>query len=896
MSNILDYITTKKYIVTVYDHNDLDAVYADLETAGRSPPNTEIMRDVYCAERRPSSRNTVYLLCDWEAGELKKDPRIKSVTVHPELLGIQAGLNNITQTSSAWDKSSSSSSTMKNWALLRCTEGTQRAGWGGTGYQGNGVGTAAQTGTIQLSQSGRNVDVVICDGDGLVLNHPEYAVNADGTGGSRFIQYNWFQHNPAVQGTAVSNYSYGEDDHATHVAGTVAGNTQGWARNANIYNIYYFAGSFSYNFPFVMDYVRQFHNTKAVNVNTGRKNPTIVNNSWGMSIFPGSWSFGDITAVTFRGTRFTPIGVTTFLGTSGVCTTSTLLAELPNLELGGNRITTAGTVAVVQGTVTSKPASWTQTSSSSAVIQDTIQPAAEYVVTVNTTANNVTMGVRNSVAAGAQIGITTLSVRIRILNSSNATVYDVTNGPFTSVDGGTVGAIVDDTVTLSTAGNYTITYFTSLFQPQNNPTIIFDMMADINITPGTTTATVTSIGSSLLGAASLTASTFPTSGGSDDGYWNLALPFSISYLGVNYNQIFVGTNCYLTFGNGSVIYNNVSPSNPALPKVMWCAKDNSVQRIYYGTEGVAPNRTYRVRQEGTATVAGTVGSPTMVCEWSFYEAEPNRIDLQTGINNAKTTGGTFTTNQLNAWGFILNQRIPQRVSALDDDLEDAYNEGIIMAGAAGNGRWKHEAPGGLDWNNTFEMGTRYPESVAQPYYYMRGTSPTANDNTTVGTHNLPAICVGAVDSMQIDQKVLFSDCGAGVDIFAPGTNIISAVPYGQLESVVDPRNVNFSLGKYNGTSMASPQVCGVLACAAETYPNMNQTQAKAYITGIAKTAQLTGSNGGPTDGQDLQGAPNLYLFYRIERKISGNTFPKINNRSKPTTGAMFPRTKIRRTT
>jgi subtilisin family serine protease len=281
----------------------------------------------------------------------------------------------------------------------------------------------------------------------------------------------------------------------------------------------------------------------------------------------------------------------------------------------------------------------------------------------------------------------------------------------------------------------------------------------------------------------------------------------------------------------------------------------------------------------------------MVCEWTFYENAPSQIDLQVGINSAKTTGGGFTTTQLNAWGFISGQRIPARVSACDDDIEDLYNEGIIMVGAAGNGRWKHDVPGGLDWNNTFEMATRYPASVFQPYYYMRGTSPTANDTLASGTHNLPAICVGAVDTIQIDQKVLFSDCGAGVDLFAPGTYIMSALPSG----VADSRNASFFNGKFSGTSMASPQVCGVLACALEIYPDMNQERAKAYITAIAKSGQLVATSGGPTDGQDLQGAPNLYLFYKKERETSGSVFPKINYKPRPTTGSVYPRPRIKRT-
>jgi hypothetical protein len=95
--------------------------------------------------------------------------------------------------------------------------------------------------------------------------------------------------------------------------------------------------------------------------------------------------------------------------------------------------------------------------------------------------------------------------------------------------------------------------------------------------------------------------------------------------------------------------------------------------------------------------------------------------------------------------------------------------------------------------------------------------------------------------------------------------------------------------------MASPQVCGVLACALEVYPDMNQERAKAYITAIAKSGQLVATSGGPTDGQDLQGAPNLYLFYKKERETSGSVFPKINYKPRPTTGSVYPRPRIKRT-
>ena len=888
--SLLQYISTKKYIVTVNDYQDLEVLYDELETHGKTPAGLDLARDILCIDRRPSSRNTVYLLTEWEAGELARDSRIKSVTLHPKELGISAGLNAYTQTSSAWDKSTSTAANMKNWGLLRCTEGLQRSGWGGVGYQGNGSGTATQTGTITLTQTGKNVDVVICDENGLVWNHPEFAANADGTGVTRTTQYNWFQHNLAVKGTAPGSYTYGTGEHSTHVAGTVAGNTQGWARDANIYNLYYLSGDDAdYTFPYVFDYIRQFHANKSVNGATGRKNPTIVNNSWGMSIFPSDWALTDITAVTYRGTRNTPtVGATTYLGTSGVCNANSKLADLLGFENFGNRITTSGPAPAGAGNILTFPGTWTQ-EGGQVYLASLTAPAPIYTVTVQ---GPCTVALISSVASGGLTGVTTLTLGVTVTQGAS-TIASYTQGPVSSPsNGGDVELTIDQTVSLPNSAVYTITYNTTLVNDEvASPLTAVAMSTRVTVATGAEAATVTSITPSLGSTAGLTVVTTPTSGNSDDGFWNISLPFTVNFLGGPQTNVFPGTNFYLTFGSGSTVWSGVSISNPNLPKIMWCAKDNSVQRIYHGVEGTAPNRTYRIRMEGNASTSGTLGSPGMVCEYTFYEATPSQIDLQVGVNNAKTTSSGFTTEQLNAWGFISGQRIPARVAALDADIEDAIDEGIVTVGAAGNGRWKHDVPGGLDWNNTFEMSVRYPGSVAQPYYYMRGTSPTANDTTANGGFDLPNICVGAVDSIQIDQKVQYSDCGPGVDIWAPGTYIVSSLPTG----TADPRSPSYYLGKFSGTSMASPQVTGVLACALEVYPGMTQEQAKAYIIAYAKSGQLTTTSGGPTDAQDLQGAPNKFLYYYQERATSGNTFPKINFKPRPTTGSVYPRTRIRRT-
>ena len=46
---------------------------------------------------------------------------------------------------------------------------------------------------------------------------------------------------------------------------------------------------------------------------------------------------------------------------------------------------------------------------------------------------------------------------------------------------------------------------------------------------------------------------------------------------------------------------------------------------------------------------------------------------------------------------MAGNRIPQRVAALDADMEDCFDDGIISVSSAGNGRAYHATPGDQDW-------------------------------------------------------------------------------------------------------------------------------------------------------------------------------------------------------
>ena len=182
------------------------------------------------------------------------------------------------------------------WGLYRSYIGSNSVGWGSDSIQNT-------NGTVDIPYSGVNVDVVIIAAGSPDPSHPEFAVNPDGTGGSRVKYYNWL----ADRGGQYSDNGYRtrNANAAAAMASIVAGNTYGWARNANIYSLdtslmpY---DLFDYN-KLVSSFnaVAKFHSTKLPNPVTGLQNPTIVICNQLLSY--ASFTATNITSVTFRGTQ-----------------------------------------------------------------------------------------------------------------------------------------------------------------------------------------------------------------------------------------------------------------------------------------------------------------------------------------------------------------------------------------------------------------------------------------------------------------------------------------------------------------------------------------------------------------------------------------------------------------
>ena len=313
------------------------------------------------------------------------------------------------------------------------------------------------------------------------------------------------------------------------------------------------------------------------------------------------------------------------------------------------------------------------------------------------------------------------------------------------------------------------------------------------ITTSSGVGTVTTITNSLLGALSLTSSTVPTAGANDDGYWTLTLPFNIQFIGLTTNIVYPGTNTYITFGGGSTNYSSLSFSNPVFRKIMMSCGDNSCQRLYYGTEGSSPNRTYRIRYEGNNSTTGILGSPGILYEAVFYENAPSQIDIHMGINNAYSNAAGAASSFTNS---------------------------------------THDEFGVTAYNSTNRRG--FPQQIGK----FIGTD---------GNIVYPVINIGALDdsfvpsggSIGKERKVTYSDMGSEIDCYAPADGTLAARGSGSGFARADTYPglaVTPVDRKFSGTSSACPVACGLIATKLQYNRNWTWLDVRNWLKNVAGDA------------------------------------------------------------
>jgi subtilisin family serine protease len=200
-----------------------------------------------------------------------------------------------------------------------------------------------------------------------------------------------------------------------------------------------------------------------------------------------------------------------------------------------------------------------------------------------------------------------------------------------------------------------------------------------------------------------------------------------------------------------------------------------------------------------------------------------------------------------------------RIGSVDTDIEEMIDAGIVVCIAAGNRSHKIDVVGGSDYDNyiTADTGVRY---------YNRGSSP----------YSSRAFMVGSMDSTTYDatndQKATYSETGPGVNMWAPGTNIMSACSNTNAFSGQNYHlNASFKQVNISGTSMASPQVAGVAALYLQKYPTATPAYTKLQLElFVSDDIYTTGLTNDYSNTRSLLGSSKYVLYSAFQAQSASS--------------------------
>lgn len=266
--------------------------------------------------------------------------------------------------------------------------------------------------------------------------------------------------------------------------------------------------------------------------------------------------------------------------------------------------------------------------------------------------------------------------------------------------------------------------------------------------------------------------------------------------------------------------------------------------------------------------AKTNGRPTVVNMSWGYGANITGDPTSGTYRGVAWTYGVDYTDRTTLWqatgvlpnlffnGLTTFFRMPVRVASVDAEIEDMITDGIHICIAAGNNYHKADISTGPDYNNSVTFG-------GTSRNYHQGSSPYSDN----------AFMVGNIDSTtwedagtDFDKTAESTTRGPGVNIYAPGTNIMAATSTqydtGSYSVTGYPSNASYPIMSISGTSMASPQVCGVVAQHLQVFPNITPAEMQQRIWNDSKSVLF--STGLSTDyaqfDRSLMGSNNRMLY------------------------------------
>ena len=307
----------KDYNVVFHNQEEQEEFYEQMETDGKTDANNFVPeRAVQVIHRKEHRKQTLYYLTDEEAEKLEQDPRVRGIEwmSNPKVINLPQHVYDETQSFARRNNYDNTNNNVEiDWGKLRCL----RDSWpnGGVNHLEFADDLPGGYWSIDNNWDGENVNVIVVDGH-INPAHPEMALYPDGTGGTRVQQIDWFLDSPSHSGS----YSYAhiqDHNHGTHVAGTIAGNRQGWVPKAKIFNIYFSSGwSGNYYSSTVFDSVIDTLSNAGGNGlwnSVGGGDPVVMNNSWS-NFFLINYPFD----VVYRGNTITGISNGTQAASVGI--------------------------------------------------------------------------------------------------------------------------------------------------------------------------------------------------------------------------------------------------------------------------------------------------------------------------------------------------------------------------------------------------------------------------------------------------------------------------------------------------------------------------------------------------------------------------------------------------